>query len=401
MTTFTEIPPLILKKGQERRLRNGHCWVFSNEVNTGRTPLTAFQPGDAVRVVDHNELFIGHAYVNPHSLISARLVSRDPLRPLSATLIARRLRTALRLREQLYAHPCYRLAFGESDGLPGLILDRYGDYLSLQLTTAGMERQRETLLGVLDEVLKPKGVVLRNDTSIRALEGLPQTVETLGSVPDLVTLQEGESQFQVSLAQGQKTGWFYDQAASRTRLLPYVRDKRVLDLFSYVGGWGVRCAQAGAGAVTCVDASAPALEGVQRNAQLNKVNDRVRILKGEVFQVLKDLREGGERFDIVLVDPPAFIKRRKDQRQGELAYRRVNQAAMQLLENEGMLVSSSCSSHLSGESLLRLINQGARPLQFNLQLLESGAQGPDHPIHPAIPETAYLKTFFLRLLANF
>jgi 23S rRNA (cytosine1962-C5)-methyltransferase len=402
LDTQIDLPALLLNKDQDRRLRGGHCWIYSNEVNTQLTPLQDLQPGEQVAVLDHGELFIGYGYVNPHSLICARLMSRDQTRPINESLLAHRLNVALALRQQRYPEPFYRAVFGEADGLPGLVIDRYGDYLVLQLSTAGMEALREPLLNAIERVFRPKGVLLRNDAPVRELEGLPLQVElAAGALPDRLELLEGGCRFRVSPNEGQKTGWYFDQAANRDRLLPYVKGRRVLDLFSYVGAWGIRCAAAGAVAVTCVDASASALERVAENADLNGVGKHLDSIQGDAFEVLRQLKESGERYDIVLVDPPAFIKRRKDQKQGELAYRRVNQAAMQLLTRDGLLVSSSCSHHLSGEGLLGLVNQAGRHLDRSLQLLESGAQGPDHPIHPAIPETAYLKSLFLRVLPRF
>ncbi|MBF0255074.1 MAG: class I SAM-dependent rRNA methyltransferase [Gammaproteobacteria bacterium] len=398
----TEIPALLLKKNQDKRLRTGHCWIYSNEIDTEKTPLKGLQPGEQVAVVDDRELFIGFGYVNPHSLIAVRLMSRDQTHPISESLIVHRLNIALALRQRFYAQPYYRAVFGESDGLPGLIVDRYGDYLVLQLSTAGMEALRPAVLAAVDKVFKPKAILLRNDSSVRELEGLDRGVElAAGQMPERLELSEGGCRFRISPHDGQKTGWFFDQAANRDRLLPLVKERRVLDLFSYVGGWGVRCAAAGAEAVTCVDSSESALELVRENAAINGVEKTVDSLRGDAFEVVRQLKEANQRFDIVLVDPPAFIKRRKDQKQGELAYRRINQAAMQLLSRDGLLVSSSCSHHLGGDGLLSLINQAGRHLDRSLQLLMSGSQGPDHPIHPAIPETSYLKSFTLRVLPRF
>ncbi|RLJ16923.1 RlmI/RlmK family 23S rRNA methyltransferase [bacterium endosymbiont of Escarpia laminata] len=397
-----EIAPLKLKKDRERRLHTGHCWVFSNEVDISATPLTGFEPGQPVEIFSHRGKWLGMGYVNAHSLICARIVSRDRAHPLSQSLLVHRLKIALGLRERLYPSPFYRLVFGESDGLPGLVVDRYGDQVVIQITTAGMERIKSEIVAAVEKVLRPAGVLLRNDTSIRGMEGLESTIETAaGEVPEWLTLEENGTDFQVSLKKGQKTGWFYDQRENRSRMLKYISGKRVLDVCSYTGSWGVAAARNGAREVHCVDLSASALEQVGVNAERNGVADRIQIHQGEAFAVLKALRQARERFDVVLLDPPAFIKRRKDQKEGELAYRRLNQAGMQVLERDGVLISSSCSHHMSGEKLLSRIQQGARHLERSLQLLESGQQGMDHPIHPAIPETAYLKSYFLRVLPVF
>jgi len=394
--------PLKLKKDQERRLRFGHCWIYSNEIDGRSTPLKAFEPGQPVDIISHQEKWLGSGYVNPHSLICARLVSRDPEHPLDRSLLVHRLNIALALRERIYPKPFYRLLFAESDGLPGLVVDRYGDVLAVQITTAGMERLKEEIVAALDKVLKPSCIILRNDSPIRESEGMDRYVElALGAAPERLELEENGLRFRVSATEGQKTGWFFDQAYNRQRMIRYVGGKRVLDVFSYAGGWGVQAAAAGASDVYCVDSSSSALDAVQENAALNGVSEPVAAVQGDAFDALRELRTARERFDVVMVDPPAFIKRRKDLKEGTLAYRRLNQMAMQLLTKDGILVSSSCSHHISGERLLQAVQQGARHLDRSLQLIEQGAQAPDHPIHPAIPETAYLKTFFLRVLPTF
>jgi 23S rRNA (cytosine1962-C5)-methyltransferase len=391
---------LVLKKDQDRRLRAGHMWIYSNEVDTGRSPLKDLPPGETVSVVGNRGNWIGWGYVNPHTLICARLVSRD--HPLGYPLIEERLAAALALRERLYPEPFYRLVFGEADGLPGLVVDRYGDVLAAQISTAGMERHREAIVEALTRLLSPRALVLRNDGAARALEGLPSYVETVvGVLPDTVEVREGGASFGVSVTEGQKTGWFFDQAANRDRLARYVPGKRVLDVFSYVGAWSVRAALAGASAVTAVDSSERALDGVLQNAVRNGVGDGIGIRRGDAFAVLKQLKQEGQTFDVIVLDPPAFIKRRKDEKEGTLAYRRINEAALGLLAADGILVTASCSFHLSGESLLRVVQQAGRATGHSLQLLEQGHQGPDHPVHPAIVETAYLKAFYLRALPAF
>ncbi|HXH03749.1 MAG TPA: class I SAM-dependent rRNA methyltransferase [Candidatus Competibacteraceae bacterium] len=394
-----EFAPLRLKKREERRLRAGHLWIYSNEVDVEATPLKQLEPGQPVEIQAHNGKPLGTGYANPHSLICARLVSRDPAHPLSPSLIVHRLKVALGLRQRIYGQPYYRLVFGESDGLPGLVVDRYGEVCVAQFTTAGMERMKEAVLAALDKVLKPRAVLLRNDSAIRQLEGLPGYVESaLGEVPETMEVVEGAARFRVPLLGGQKTGWFYDQRDNRARLARYVKGARVLDVFSYVGAWGVQAALAGAERVECVDASETALAALRDNATLNGVAERIGTRRGDAFEVLRALREARERFDVVIVDPPAFIKRRKDHEEGLAAYRRLNELAMTLLERDGLLVSCSCSHHLAREELVHILLAAARHLDRSLQILEHGYQGPDHPIHPAIAETDYLKVVFARVL---
>ncbi len=395
----TDFAPLRLKKNEERRLRAGHLWVYSNEVDTDVTPLKSFEPGQPVVFQAHNGKTLGTGYVNPHVLLCARLVSRDPDHPLGPSLLVHRLNVALALRERLYPNACYRLVYGEADGLPGLVVDRYGEVCVAQLTTAGMERLQDAVLAALHQVLKPAAVLWRNDSPVRVLEGLPVYVQSAaGQPPETVTLVENGAQFQVPLWGGQKTGWFYDQQDNRARLLKYVRDRRVLDVFSYLGAWGIQAVLHGARAAVCVDASATALEQLRANVAINAAGDRISVQQGDAFAVLKTLREAHERFNIVILDPPAFIKRSKDMRAGMQAYRRLNEMAMQVLAKDGLLVSCSCSQQLPPPALEQILLQAARHLDRSLQLLERGQQAPDHPTHPAIAETSYLKALFARLL---
>jgi 23S rRNA (cytosine1962-C5)-methyltransferase len=390
---------LRLARNQDRRLRAGHVWVYSNEVDTAQTPLKAFTPGQPVQIENAQGKWLGSGYVNPGSLICARIVSRDRSVAFDGSLLVHRLKVALSLRDRLYSGPYYRLLFGEADGVPGLVVDRYGDYLAVQMTTAGIEAMREEVVAALVKVLKPRGVILRNDSSIRELEGLDRYVELVhGEVPARVPLEEGGGRFEVSLYDGQKTGWFYDQSANRDAFVKHVAGRRVLDVCSYVGAWSVRAALAGAEAVSAVDVSAAALEQVSENAARNGVEARVATLRGDAFGVMRDLRTEREQFDVVVLDPPAFMKRRKDQKEGLLAYRRLNEAALRLLGRDGLLVTASCSFHLHRDELLRTVQQAARHTDRSLQLLQYGQQSPDHPIHPAVPETAYLKAYTLRCL---
>ena len=340
------LPPLRLRKDEDRRLRAGHLWVFSNEVDVDATPLTAFEPGDAVEVQDARGAPLGVGYVNPRSLIAVRMVSRDRNARLDRAFLRGRIRRALALRDTVFGAPFYRAVFGESDGLPGLVVDRFGDRLVVQITTAGMERARDEIVAALRDELSPAGILLRNDVGGRELEGLPSYVETAwGEIPDALPLEENGVKFEAPVA-GQKTGWFFDHRMNRARLSAYVRGGRVLDVFSYVGGWGVQAAAAGAEGVVCVDASAPALEMVARNAALNGVQERVSTVRGDAFDVLRQMAADGERFDTVVLDRPAFVKGKKDLKEGEEGYRRLNPMALGVLKTDGLQGSGSCSYHL-------------------------------------------------------
>lgn len=389
------LPALRLKRNEDRRLAAGHLWIFSNEVDTQQTPLGKFEAGQLVRVLSHNDRALGLAYVNPQSLISARLL--ETWRIPGRAWFAERLRTALALRERLYPDPYYRAVYGESDSLPGLVVDRYGSRCVVQLGTAGMERLKPHIRDAVIEVFGCETLIFKNDGGARELEGLSSYVETVkGKADDDGAVMEGGLTFGVPLVEGQKTGWFFDQAFNRRSLTKYVsRNARVLDVFSYVGAWGVRAAHDGAGEVTCVDSSAAALELALRNAERN--GSKLVVRKGDAFDVLEALARERARFDIVIVDPPAFAKRKKDVPKALAAYKRLNQLALQVLGGEGILVSCSCSHHIGAAELQDAIAKAARAANKHLQVLEAGGQAPDHPVHPAIPETRYLKAYFCRV----
>jgi 23S rRNA (cytosine1962-C5)-methyltransferase len=390
-----QLPVLRLKRNEDRRLHAGHLWIFSNEVDTSQTPLPKFKAGELVRVLAHNDRALGLAYVNPQSLIAARMLETWKI-PDTAWLAAR-IRAAMTLRERLYPQPYYRLVYGESDGLPGLVVDRYGSSCVVQIGTAGMEALKPQIQEALIQVLHCDALLFKNDSAAREMEGLPSYVEAVkGSFEKPALVIEDGLEFHAPLVEGQKTGWFFDQAANRRALSRYVpQGGRVLDVFSYVGAWGVRAAHLGAREVTCVDSSAAALELAAANAQRNRVALLTR--KGDAFNVLEEFARQGARFDVVIIDPPAFAKRKKDLPKALAAYKRLNQLAMQVTAAEGILVSCSCSFHVSAEELQDAIAKAARGADKHVQILEVGSQAPDHPVHPAIPETRYLKAYFCRI----
>jgi 23S rRNA (cytosine1962-C5)-methyltransferase len=388
-------PEIYLKKNEDKRLRQGHLWVFSNEVDIARSPLTAFQAGDLALIKDHGGQALGTAYVNPHTLIAARLISRKPNAKLGGNFFKERINTALLLRERLFDKPYYRLIFGESDGIPGLVIDRFGDVFSLQITTAGIEKSKEILVVTLVELFNPQAIVLKNDTGQRELENLSTESEVIyGTLPDEVLIEENNAQFKINIMDGQKTGWFYDHRDSRAQCASLAKNQRVLDLFSYSGAWGIPAAIAGATEVVCVDSSESALAMAAESAKLNNVSDRMQFVRADVFEYLKNARENQERFDVIVLDPPALIKRKKDFKAGYEAYRRLNQLALQVLAKNGVLISASCSHHLSKENLHEILRSQARHIDRHLVFFAQGGQGGDHPVHPALPETEYLKTYF-------
>jgi 23S rRNA (cytosine1962-C5)-methyltransferase len=392
---------LKLNSGAERRLRGGHLWIYSNEVDNRATPLKSFAPGEQVIVETDRGKPLGVAYVNPNTLICGRIVSRDLKYTLDRSLIIHRLKVALSLRESCFSDDCYRLVFGDSDGLPGLVIDRFYDVFVVQISTAGMEAVLDDIIDALNKVFTPKAILLRNDGKMRDMEGLETYTEIIqGDIPELCPLMENSVPLLAPLQKGQKTGWFYDHRNNRAQMQKHVEGKRVLDLFSYVGGWGAQALAAGASQAICVDASHFALEVAAENARINNASDRFEGFHGDAFDICKSLIADKEKFDVVVLDPPAFIQKKKDIRNGERAYARMNNFAMRLLKKDGILVSASCSMHLERQRLVDIIRSNSRELDRNAQIFDQGHQGADHPVHPAIPETDYLKSFFVRLLPS-
>lgn len=395
------LPVLRLKRGEERRLRAGHLWIYSNEVDTDATPLKALQPGDEVVIEDARGKPLGRAYANPHSLICARLYSRDVRQPLNQRFLEKQIGQALALRDGIFQQPCYRAVFGEGDLLPGLVIDRFNDTFVIQSGTAGMDRVLPAVAAALDALCAPANIIVKSESATREQEQLSADVRALkGELLDEIALVENGVSYLAPLAAGQKTGWFYDHRAARRRIMPLARDARVLDVFSYCGAWGVLAAATGAQQVTCVDSSQKALDYVYRSAVANQVETRVRTLQADAAHAMKELIAAGERFDVVVLDPPAFIKRKKDFKNGLAGYHAINELAVRLVEPGGVLISASCSMHLPREQLLDVMRASARHNDRFLQVFASEGQAEDHPVHPAISETQYLKSWFGRVLLN-
>jgi 23S rRNA (cytosine1962-C5)-methyltransferase len=394
------LAPIKLKKGEDRRIRGGHPWIFSNEIDTAVTPLKSFSPGEQVLVVAHDKTILGTAYINPHSLIAARILDRDPNTVVNLEFFKQRLRNALSLRHQLFDKPFYRLVFSEADELPGLIIDRFANDLVLQINTAGMDLQTDIIIEAIKFILPDtSSILLRNDNKIREHEGLSSFVKAIyGTPPEHITIEENDVQFSIPLLKGQKTGWFYDHRQNRLRLKNYVNQRTVLDVFSYLGGWGIQAAVFGASQVDCIDASAPACEFIKTNATLNHVNDKVRVICSDAFDGMKEFVSQKKQYDVIVLDPPAFVKKSKDLKEGLVAYQRINELALRLLAPNGILMTCSCSMHVNNDEFLHMLRRAAYRAETSLQVLERGHQGPDHPVHVAIPETDYLKVVIARKL---
>ena len=396
----TPPPSIRLLPGRDRRVKAGHPWAFSNEI--AMSPAAkALPPGGLVRLEGDDGVRHGVWHFNPHTLIAARRLSRDPDAAIDAAWLRERLAGALALRERLYPTPFYRLVHAEADGLPGLVVDRYGDALAVQANTAGMELLTPPLLEALGGLLAPRAVVARNDAAVRALEGLPQEVRPLlggEAAAEPARAEEGGLGFAVDLLGGQKTGWFFDQRENRDRVARLAPGATVLDAFCHTGGFGLRCAAAGASRVVLLDRSAHALDLAARTAAANGLAARVEARRAEALEELERMGgAGGERFDIVVADPPAFAKSRRDQPVALKGYAKLARLAAALVAPGGFLFLASCSHHVAPGDFADASIWGIGRARREARILFQGGAGPDHPVHPMLPESAYLKAMLFQL----
>ena len=397
MSGTKSYPVVTLRKGEERRLRQFHPWAYSNEIDMAGH-AKAIAPGDLVVLAAADGARLGVATYNPHSLIAARMLSSDPTATIDSGFLASRLARALALREKLFDRPFYRLIHAEADGLPGLIVDRFDDALVLQANSAGMDRLTPLLIEALDATLKPKRILLKNDSSVRALEGLMLDIVTArGDFSQPLAVEENGANFLADPAGGQKTGWFYDQRDNRCMIAALARDARVLDLYCYAGGFAVQAARAGAKEVLGIDRSEGALALALRAAEANKVAKSCRFERGEVFESLDKMAREQRRFDIVIADPPAFVKNRKELKPGLQGYRKLTRMAAARVEAGGLLFIASCSHLADWPSFADAVRRGLVDARRGGRILRSTGAAADHPVHPALPESAYLKGLLLQL----
>lgn len=394
--TSKPVPRVRLKPRESRRIKRGHRWIFSNEI---ADPVKDLPPGSLVDVVDDHGAPLGRGYVNPQSLITIRVLAPAG-REIDAAFFKGRLAAARSFREKVCVpRTAGREVFGEADGLPGLIVDRYGPFLVVQSLAAGIEARLPLILDLLEEIHSPRAIVLRNDAPARGLEGLTAEVRVargrLDSEDGIVETEVEGLAVEVDLLGGQKTGWFLDQAENRRRLAEYAKGRRVLDAFCYAGAWGLAALRAGAAEVLAVDSSAPAVSAASRNAERNGVGGRFRAEEASVFDRLRGLDSERARFDLVVLDPPAFIKSAKKVAEGVRGYREINRLGLRLLAPGGVLVSSSCSHHLPAEEFMAALRRAAADTGRTVRLLEFRGQARDHPVLLSMPETAYLKCAFL------
>jgi len=384
-----------LKRTLDRRLTRGHLWVFSNEVEAVEGNP---EPGEEVAVLDGRGRFVGMGLYSSSSLIRARIYTRRRGQGCDRGLIEARVGQALAYREsRLGRRQAFRLIHGEADGLPGLVADVFGDRVVIQIGTAGMERRRSLILDALVERLRPRAVFERSDVPARALEGLPPRKALLwGDAEAVAPIEENGFQLLADLMEGQKTGYFLDQVENRAWAAPHFRDRTVLDLFCYVGAWALLAAVNGARRVVGVDSSEAALELARRAIPLNPIPPSVcSFVRADVFGFIRALAARRERFGVVVLDPPPLARSRKDALAALKAYRELNHRAMRALENDGLLITCSCSHAVAREDFLKALTLASRDARRDFTILREATQAPDHPIHLATPETQYLKVFFL------
>jgi len=385
-----KLPSLSLQPRADGRLRAGHPWVYANEIQKNPA-LADVPPGSPVRLLDARGAPLGTVAWNPKPLVVGRLIDAGTRTP-DPAFFEDRLRRALAVRERLFDRPFYRLVHAEADGLPGLVVDRFDSVLTVQLNSAFADRHEEPLMAALGSVLSPTAIIVRKDSPARTLEGLPLEEPALtGTWSGPLPVEENGVRFQCDPLDGQKTGWFYDHRPNRAFAARLAEGARVLDVYAYIGAFGITAAVAGAATVTLVDRSRPALAHAEASAALNGVADRVRTEAGDAFQVMARLAEAGERFDLVVADPPAFVKSRKDLKAGLRGYQKMTRLAAALVADQGVLVACSCSHNVDRDAFHREVATGLSKTGRAGRILYSGGAGPDHPVHPHLPESAYLK----------
>lgn len=390
-----QIRSLPVSRRAAARVASGHPWVFANEI---RAPLAELTPGEPVRIADPGGRILGVGYANPRSLIAVRVLATEERR-LDTGFFAERLQDAESLRRRVRpGATCYRLCHGEGDDLPGLVVDRYDDVFVVASHTAGIDRLVPEIVDALVRSFAPRGVLVKSDSSDRRLEAVDPVVEVAhGVVPDEHTVEIDGVRFVLDLRRGQKTGFFFDHVDNRRWLAAHARGARVLDVFCYVGAWALACARSGAKSVRGIDGSADAVAWATRSAAASGLDAVVRFEKADAFTALRTLVDREERFDVVVLDPPAFVKSKKKLAEGMRGYRDVNRLGMALVARGGILATSSCSRHVDPAAFVGVLQAAADDAKRSARILAVGRQGPDHPVPIKLPEAGYLDCVFLEV----
>ncbi len=389
-----EYGKVCLRRGEETDIRGGSFWIFDNEIDWYDDICP---DGGIVDVIDSRMKFVARGCFNSKSRIVVRVLTRDKNEIIDRAFFDRKIRAAWEFRQSLGFSNACRVVFGESDGLPGLTVDKFGDYLSFQIVSLGMEAWKEEIVSILAEIFQPKGIYERGDVPVREKEGLPiQTGCVYGEVPDRIEIMEHDARMIVDIPKGQKTGHFLDQQENRGRIKPYCPGKTVLDLCCHTGGFAIHAALYGASAVEAVDVSQEALSMVRENAALNNVE--VTTTCGNVFDVVKEYTEAGKQFGLVVCDPPAFAKNRKSLEAAYRGYKELNLRSMKLTQPGGILVSCSCSQYMTPELFLQMLKEAAMDCGRQVRLLETLVQSRDHPACLNAEQALYLKGYIVQVL---
>lgn len=395
-----EVPSAVrLNEQSVRKLRMGYPWVFRSEVINARA-ADNIPPGSIIDFTRDKGEFVGRGYYNPKGQLVGRVLTLKQEEAIDKSFVHRCIESAVAYRDKLVGQPYYRLIHAESDGLPGLIVDRFGDVIVAQVNTAGMDKLWPHVESSLKSLLKPRAIVLRNDSNARESEGLEKFVKvSTGDLGDkMIAVNEGDATFQANVLEGQKTGWFFDQRENRRWVAQLAQGGSLLDVFCHTGGFGITAARAGAKNVTFVDSSADALAMVNKNAALNDVAAKCKTVEGAAFDVMEKLAQEGRKYNVVCVDPPAFIKSRKDHGPGMKGYQKLARLSIPLVERGGFLFFASCSHHAETYELIDTVAGALQKSGRPFQLVKVAGAGADHPVHPVLPETAYLKALTFRFL---
>lgn len=385
---------ITLKPKEEIRIEQGHPWVFNNEIDRIEGTI---QSGEIAYVYSSKHVFLGKGFLNTSSKIFVRILSRIEDEVIDEAFFERIIKQSNQSRCDLGYNNSYRLLFGEADGIPGLIIDKYGDYLSIQILSLGIDLRKKMFVDILVRLFQPIGIYERSDVQVRKKEGLPLFKGTIyGEVPEIVRIKENDLSMDVDIISGQKTGSFLDQQDNHNALKPYVKDKTVLDCFSHIGGFGLHAAYHGAKHVTCLDISEHAVENIKHNAKINHL-DQVDAKKADVFEALRQYQKDQKSFDVVVLDPPAFAKKQDDLKKAYQGYKEINLQALKIINPNGYLVSCSCSHYMTPELFLQMLLDASNDSKRLTQMIEFRIQGKDHPALFGSDESLYLKCVTLRV----
>jgi len=385
---------IYLKPKEEFRIIQGHPWVYNNEIDYIDGSIKS---GDIAYVYSNKKQFIGKGFLNTSSKIFVRILSRDESEIIDINFFTEIIRKANQSRLDLGYKNSYRVLFGEADGIPGFIVDKYQDYLSIQILSLGIDMRKEMFIQILSSIFNPKGIYERSDVPVRKKEGLELFKGVIyGDVPDLVTIKENDLIMEIDLKNGQKTGSFLDQQDNHNAIKPYVKDKSVLDCFSHIGGFGLHAAYHGASEVTCLDISEHAVSQIEKNAKLNHLN-HVKAIKSDVFDALRNYQTISQKFDMIILDPPAFAKKADDLKKAYQGYKDINLQALKIINPNGYLMSCSCSHYMSPSLFLEMLMDASNDAKRITQMVEFRIQGKDHPALLGSDESLYLKCVILRV----